>query len=370
MSQIDWSSILGLVAVAMCWALSVVLFRAGSTGTGSRKLAVLLVIEGFALITNVFYLYLLGHPIETGWTTNDQFLPALDFIHLICDCLMLVLYPSFLAVALNTKLTRPFEVKRLRMLLLGYAVVLFLANQFSEWISFEILLFASLSLLFSYTLVASIHAWLTAPPGIIRDRARSFALAFSFRDICWGFVYGFSIFDVLQGTYNTSALYYWVDSIYRVSTLIYVPIIAYGILRTQLFDIDLRIRWTIKQSTVASVFIAVMFVVSEGASQFLSGELGPVSGLLAAGVLMFFLAPLQRFAERVANTAMPNTKNTPEYAAFRKMQVYESALIEAQHEDGISDRERALLNRLRDSLGISEADAAAIESELNARPAT
>ena len=84
---------------------------------------------------------------------------------------------------------------------------------------------------------------------------------------------------------------------------------------------------------------------------------------------MFFLSPLQRFADRVASAAMPNTKNTPEYAAFRKMQVYESALAEAQHEGGISDRERALLVRLRDSLGISEADAETIERELQARQA-
>lgn len=102
-------------------------------------------------------------------------------------------------------------------------------------------------------------------------------------------------------------------------------------------------------------------MVSEGASQYLSDELGKVTGLVAAGVLMFFLAPLQCFADRVASTAMPNTTNTPEYAAFRKMQVYESALVEAQHEGCISDRERALLVRLRDSLGISEIDAESIE---------
>jgi hypothetical protein len=63
---------------------------------------------------------------------------------------------------------------------------------------------------------------------------------------------------------------------------------------------------------------------------------------------------------------MPNTENTPTYAAFRKMQVYEAALAEAQHEDGISDRERALLNSLRDSLDISASDARAIEAELQA----
>ena len=158
----------------------------------------------------------------------------------------------------------------------------------------------------------------------------------------------------------------WVETAGSLGTLIAVPLIAYGILRTQLFDIDLSIRWTIKQSTLAGIFVAIMFVISEGASEFLAAELGAVSGLLAAGVVMFFLAPLQRFAERVATAAMPNTQNTPEYVAFRKMQVYEAAFSEAQHEDGISDRERALLARLRDSLDISASDARSIEDELQA----
>ena len=62
---------------------------------------------------------------------------------------------------------------------------------------------------------------------------------------------------------------------------------------------------------------------------------------------------------------MPNTKNTPEYAAYRKMQVYESALAEAYREGGISDKERTLLNHLRNSLGISRVDAEALERELS-----
>ena len=89
--------------------------------------------------------------------------------------------------------------------------------------------------------------------------------------------------------------------------------------------------------------------------------------MFAAAVVIFFLAPLQRFAERVASSAMPNTENTPEYATFRKMQVYETAVDEARHGGGISAKERVLLNRLRESLGISEHDAAAIERELETR---
>ena len=152
--------------------------------------------------------------------------------------------------------------------------------------------------------------------------------------------------------------------VYALGTLVAVPLIAYGILRAQLFDIDLRIRWTIKQSTLAGIFVALMFLISEGASTFLSAELGNVAGLLAAAVVMFFLTPLQRLADRVAGAAMPNTNNTPEYISYRKMKVYEAALTEALQDDGISNKERSLLKHLRDSLEISSADAEALEIEL------
>jgi uncharacterized membrane protein YebE (DUF533 family) len=154
-----------------------------------------------------------------------------------------------------------------------------------------------------------------------------------------------------------------VKIVYALGTLLAVPLIAYGILRAQLFDIDLRIRWTIKQSTLATVVVTIIFLLSEGADRFLSAELGDFAGLLAAAVVVFFLTPLQRFAESIASAAMPNTQNTPEYVAHRKMQVYEAALADARQQGGISDKERALLNHLRESLGLSPADADALERE-------
>jgi hypothetical protein len=115
---------------------------------------------------------------------------------------------------------------------------------------------------------------------------------------------------------------------------------------------------------LAAAFFTVFYLVTEGADRLLASELGNWIGLLASASLVFFLAPLQRFAERVASFAMPNTENTPEYAAFRKLQVYEAALEEALP-GGISEKERALLNRLRDSLGIAPPDAEALERELH-----
>jgi hypothetical protein len=151
--------------------------------------------------------------------------------------------------------------------------------------------------------------------------------------------------------------------IYALGSLLAVPLIAYGILRTQLFDIDLRIRWTIKQSTLAAAFLAVFYLVTEGADRFFASEFGNWIGLLATALLVFFLAPLQRFAERVATLAMPNAQNTPEYAAYRKLQVYEAALEEALA-GGISEKERTLLNHLRESLGIAPVDAVALEQDM------
>ncbi len=91
-----------------------------------------------------------------------------------------------------------------------------------------------------------------------------------------------------------------------------------------------------------------------------------ILGLFAVAMCWALAVVLYRVGES-GSVAMPNTENTPEYAAFRKMQVYEEAVAEAQYEGGISQKERALLVRLRDSLGISASDADAIEGELQNR---
>ena len=230
-------------------------------------------------------------------------------------------------------------------------------------------LYVAMMLLFVFGLVASIHAWRTAERGIHRERAGIFAIAFGLRDLGWGLSYGTFAWLIWtqpeMSTMNDAA--WFAKLVYALGTLLAVPLIAYGILRSHLFDIDLRVRWTIKQSTLAAIIVTLIFLISEGADRFLAAELGNWAGLFAAAIVVFFLAPLQRFAERVAGAAMPNTENTPEYTMFRKMQVYEEAVAEARYEGGISEKERALLARLRDSLGISESAAEAIEADMTSR---
>ena len=365
MSQTNLIGVLGLTAIVMCWALAVVLFRTGTSGSVARRLALLLVVEGITLVSSDY--------IKMTFDLQDSFYALypwwerIEFIiHTAGDSAMLALYPPFLAVALQTKLTRPFAGKRMRIAVAAAAAVLFIVVLASPMEVGAPLLYVSLSLMFGFALVASIHAWYVASTGTARDRARIFVFAFGFRDICWGLIYIGAIWRILTGAHvqPNDAMVNLMYTVYALGTLLAIPLIAYGILRTQLFDIDLRIRWTIKQSTVAAVFVAIFYLVSEGADRMLSSELGNVLGLLATALIVFFLVPLQQFAERVASVAMPNTKNTPEYAAFKKLQVYEAALIEAQQYGGISDKERSLLNRLRDSLEITPADATTMEQDL------
>lgn len=366
--------ILGLAAIAACWALAIVLYRVGPPGSLARKLSLLLIVESLTLATAGFPEMALG----VDWSfldANPAYAMALNILHHLADAGMIALYPPFLAAALQTNLTRPFERGGVRIAIAVVAVSLAIGTVISMavWDSLfgSGLLYFTMMALFVFALVAAFFAWRAAKPGVARTRAGVFAVAFGIRDVSWGFVYGASFWMASSNSWSLESDLFWlVKLVYALGTLIAIPLIAYGILRGHLFDIDLRIRWTIKQSTLAALIVAIIFLISEGANTFLSEELGTVAGLLAAAVLIFFLAPLQQFAERVAASAMPNTENTPEYVAFRKMQVYENALAEALEEGGISPKERSLLNRLRESLEISETDAQAIEAELQGRVAT
>jgi len=362
MIQFSWTGSLALLALAMCWSLAVTLFRIGAPGSVARMLSLLLVVEGLTMVSTG-YLDLFLTEAARSHLLYPAFFRAEEIVHTLGDCAMLALYPVFLGAALQTSLTKPFADSRIR-LALGFAAAVLCAIVL--WGPLKLggtLLYVSLSILFTFALVASIDAWRTAS-GVARSRAGIFALAFGIRDVFWGYIYATATWALWSGTYlvvdpdATGHIYV----LYALGTLLAVPLIAYGILKTQLFDIDLRIRWTIRQSTVAAAFVAVFYLVTEGADRLLESELGSWIGLLASAMLIFFLAPLQRFAERVATMVMPNTQNTPEYAAYRKLQVYEAALAEALP-GGISAKERVLLSHLRDSLEIAPADAAALERD-------
>ncbi len=148
-----------------------------------------------------------------------------------------------------------------------------------------------------------------------------------------------------------------------------MPLVAYGMLRTQLFDIDLRIKRTLERSTVAAAFVAVFFLISELSELLLSSMLGNLLGILVTAGLVFFLDPIQRAAERLSDAAMPKTRSTPEYETYRKLQVYEAALYAALEQGVVPAQQRPVLDALVSSLGIDAAAARQLEDDVRSRAA-
>lgn len=145
-------------------------------------------------------------------------------------------------------------------------------------------------------------------------------------------------------------------------------LIAYGVLRRDLFGIDLKLKWTLRNGTIASSFVAVFFIASEGTKEWVSGWLGPIVGIAAAALLLFAIAPLQRLADRLANRALPNVDDTPAYRQFRAMEVYKAAVQELMR-GGISSKERRALDALGSKLNLSVQDTVAIERDTVPRQA-
>lgn len=144
-----------------------------------------------------------------------------------------------------------------------------------------------------------------------------------------------------------------------------IPIlVTYALLRHRLFDIDLKVKWTVKQGTVAGAFVAVFFVVSEGVKGFFETSLGPIFGLGAAGILIFAIQPLQRAAERVSNRVMPDVQNTEGWRAGKKLDLFRTAVTMALQDRVLTSTEEQHLADLADQLGLSHAEALRIRRQI------
>jgi hypothetical protein len=140
--------------------------------------------------------------------------------------------------------------------------------------------------------------------------------------------------------------------------------VTYAVVRHQLFDIDVRLKWTLKRGTLAALFVAVFFIVAQVAQAYLTTEYGLLLGGISAGLLLFALTPLQRFAERVADTAMPGVKSMSEMTNPERTALYRKQAAVAWADGNVDKNERLLLDNLREHLGISHEEAARIEGEI------
>jgi len=364
----------GLAAGLSAWAAALFIARTAPDPQVRLRFSALLFLEGVMIMVS------LAGPML--WLNSEAAFRFAALVHTGNDWLLIAAYLPAVSVVVDSPLLRSFRrgpgLLTVAVIGVGGAILNFAAPHLfvtgivpappgfgatmlqvigPGWNVTAGLLTAS----YTYGLVATILAWRRAETPISRRKAGTLALAFGVRDFFWGgmfLVLTFSVNDLSFGT-----LVFLLQAA-AVALLCYVALTAYGVASSSLLDIDLRVKWTLARGTVAAVFIAVFFVVSEGAQTFLSESLGPWIGLLATGALVLLLAPLQRAGERFADAALPSVQDTPEYRSFRTLQIYGEALSDALQDGQVSPVERVILRRLANSLDLDPAVAAELEAEV------
>ncbi len=359
---------LGIPAAFVAWVFALYIFVVAPPTRGARFLVAMLAIDGMAIISSH------ENPVYVDRFLADAFgLTGLNWrdIHQASDWALIAVYLPFLGMTLESPLVAPLKNVLIRRAILygGLAIALsmFVLTETTQE-HFRVPFYIVICFVLTWGFVAALHSWYIATNEAKRQRAKAFAMAFGMRDVLWALSFAlialhyYGYFGEFDPT-RRDALFFAVVIPYIVAVMLYVPLVAYGVLRVQLFDIDLRIKRTLKRSTVAAAFVATFFVASELAENFLSDQLGTVLGIICTGALVFVLDPIQRAAERLSNAAMPNTLDTAEYESYRKLQVYENALQAALEDSHISKRQRRVLDSMIESMGIDAEVAKRLEED-------
>lgn len=356
--------VVGVLAGVFAWALALVVLTA-SRRRENRWLAALLFVEG---------------ALQACANLSDAYGSAFEFAFaIILPSAFVFVWPVLrtLHTPSTRWLRRPWALPAifaLGAILVGLALYVASHGYFTdpasdeietgkEWIVSLAFLGSVVALASSYifSLVASLSAYRLAPAGsATRTRAKAFLAAFGVRDGGVGIFLVALIAVILLDLEDPT----WLDFLPPLATIVYVGLLAYGILRTQLFDIDLKLKLGISRSTVGTIGLVVVLAAAKVAEFYLNKTYGFVAGGIAAGVMLFLVPRLNKIGDKVANAALPNTTGTAEYVANRKLEVYRAAVETAWEDGNLSHGDRAILDRLREKLEITGAEAFEVESSV------
>ncbi len=358
----------------LAFTLALVVYRSRPHRLQNRALALLLMLESLSSAASAAHL---------AFNTTDLSWAGL-YTFFLFWLWTLAVYPVFLGT-LQTPLARAFRhpiVLGIIWLVCGAWTVLMFTRpdlflvgpllidgniEFAYGPAAHAFTFVSLPVVL-YAMVVAISAWRRAPPGSPRRKqAKAYAVAFIVRDILLVVsVINFLVLPwfIATGLFGSVEALVFGRTVYVAQIILFPLIAGYGILRHQLFGIDLKIKWAIHKSTLLAVFVGVFFVSAQIAQAFLTTEYGWAVGGLVAGLLLLAINPLQRITARVADTAMPNVQDTEEYRTVRKGEVYQAALEEILSDGRITAKERRTLIRLQEQLGLDASTAQTIEVDI------
>lgn len=364
----------GLFAFAAVVAMAVLVYRTRPERTRNRRLALLLAYVGAAVFV--------GRPLRLVIPNiADAF--ALALVGLCLLAFMPLAYAQFLAT-LETPLAKPFRRASGYVALGAYGLAVLTAvvvvpgriidhmepfPHVDAW-SFVpgwapvIELTATAFLLYAFAAAVS-AARRAQTPAKIRE-LRAYAVAFGVHD---GLLALWFLFVGIDGIWNQPITdTTWIGNqltflVEPTLSLLLAVLLGYGILRHQIFGIELKLKFAVEKSTVAAVFAVGFLMVSEVVERVVGIE-GTLFGLGAAVAIGLVFRRIEALAEAVADRLMPGVENTPSYRADRRRALYQAAVEAAIHDRRVTDRERDVLSRLQAELELSTQEAAEIESTI------
>ena len=363
------AGLLSGAAAVIASALGVIVLRTGPDRVANRRLAAVLGLEASFLVSQI--------ALHVGYAGGSGGQPRWLEVWIFASIVgVSMAYLALLAI-LDTPLVAPFRPRAARIALTVFAIGMGVAGAIwgtpatmpADGGGAQLAVSAVAMLVFvgvaAYAIVVTVSAYRRTQRGTTAHaQARAFLAAFATRDSLWflGLVLTFPFVPAMEAW----SLAWWSYGAQTI-VLLYVPLLAYGILRTQLFDIDLKIKVGIRRGTVVGIILIAVFVAAKVVEVYLNRTVGVIAGSVVAGSLLFLVPKLNKLGEKVASTALPNVQNTSAYVEFRKLEVYKAALESALETGELSDKERETLRRLRAKLGISEADANALEADVRER---
>ncbi|MBI2078343.1 MAG: hypothetical protein HYT80_08265 [Euryarchaeota archaeon] len=150
-----------------------------------------------------------------------------------------------------------------------------------------------------------------------------------------------------------------------------------AIARHSVLEVDVMVRKAVARGTLSAVLLASVLLASEAVQALAEAGLpgidpryAPFVGVGAGGILLLFYQPLKQRADRWAKAATANARPAAELTANERLDVYREQVQLAWLDGRLERKERLLLDRLRERLGIPLDEAVELESEAVRRAST
>ncbi len=357
----------GLIGATLLIGLCLVLWLNRPDSAINRRLAMLLFLEGTVTLTLNGGTFLVESA-QAAWA-----LAGVGYVAVWIKTWAYYHFLSSLPVPMARRMARPLP----RIILAGFTV--FAVATWFIWPTFYVgsvvpgpnnigwaampgagLMIGMIfwSIVFLAAIGFSIAALRRAATETTRQVAKAFVISFGFRDTMFA-----ATTAALLIAGPTSSLVPAIMLLIPITYSIYPVLLGFGLLKYQVFDIDVKLRFVIKQSTLVGVATVVFLVLGELLENVVQDVAGQAISLATAVGLAFVVKPVRTLADRLAHRAVP-AKDLD----AQRLLVYRAALEGAWEDGGVDLDESRMLARLRSQLGLSDTEAKRVTSEVLQQP--